>query len=607
MRTFVQSLERPPEPRVKLYDRIIRNGMVVDGSRQPRYRADIGIRGGRVAAIGRLDPADAAEVLDATGLIVAPGFVDLHTHYDAQLFWDPYCTLSSWHGITSVVIGNCGFGFAPVRPEMRERAMLSMTRVEAIPLASMAAGMPWDWVSFPEFLDSVDRAPKAVNILPYVPVGPMLTWVLGFDDAKAGRRPTDAEHAELRRLLHEAMDAGGCGWSAQRMLPDGPAAVQRDFDGSPMPTDVMHDDTCRELARVLRERNAGFMQMLMVSGDNRRDQLFYEEMAEISGRPMIMNVVQAFDHRPDIHRRVLRWLASCRERGVRVVGQGLTTDAGFTFSFEEWNLFDDAAPWREATTGTLEERKARLADPARRQALKDHMPKTATGPLPEIVICGPKLEKNQRWLDHTLALVAEKTGRHPVDVMLDMAVEEDLRTEFFAAPPNGRIDYLREIVDDPYVLFGVSDGGAHTRFLTAGRYPTETLCKIVREHGMISLEEAHWRLSALPAQVAGFEGRGVLRVGAPADIVVYDYERLRVLPQEIVHDLPGGEWRRIQRASGYRWVLVNGEVTIENDAQTGRHSGMLLRHGTGAATRGAQPAGEAEGSRSPSMASASAA
>lgn len=566
------------------YDRIIRNGMVVDGSRQPRFRADIGIRDGRIAAIGRLDPADAAEVLDATGLIVAPGFVDLHTHYDAQLFWDPYCTLSSWHGITSVVIGNCGFGFAPVRPAMRERAMLSMTRVEAIPLASMAAGMPWDWVSFPEFLDSVDRAPKAVNILPYVPIGPMLTWVLGFDDAKAGRRPTEAEHAELRRLLHEAMDAGGCGWSAQRMLPDGPAAVQRDFDGSPMPTDVMHDDTCRELARVLRERNAGFMQMLMVSGDNRRDQLFYEEMAEISGRPMIMNVVQAFDHRPDIHRRVLRWLASCRERGIRVVGQGLTTDAGFTFTFEEWNLFDDAAPWREATTGTLEERKARLADPARRQALKDSMPKTATGPLPEIVICGPRLAKNQCWLDHTLALVAEKTGRHPVDVMLDMAVEEDLRTEFFAAPPNGRIDYLKEIVDDPYVLFGVSDGGAHTRFLTAGRYPTETLCKIVREHGMLSLEEAHWRLSALPAQVAGFEGRGVLRVGAPADIVVYDFERLRVLPQEIVHDLPGGEWRRIQRASGYRWVLVNGEVTIENDAQTGRHSGRLLRHGTGAVT-----------------------
>lgn len=561
------------------FDRVIRNGMIIDGTRAPRYRGDIGIRDGVIAEIGRIDPADAGEVIDAEGLIVAPGFIDLHTHYDAQVFWDPYCTLSSWHGITSVVIGNCGFGFAPVQPEMRERSMLSMTRVEAIPLASMQAGMPWDWVTFPEFLDSVDRTPKAVNILPYVPIGPMLIWVLGFDDAKAGRKPTDAEHAELRRLLNEAMDAGGCGWSAQRMLPDGPAAVQRDFDGSPMPTDVMHDDTCRELAKVLLERNEGFMQMLLVSGDNSRDQRFYEEMAEISGRPIIMNVVQAFDHRPDIHRRVLRWLKSCRERGIRVVGQGLTTDAGFTFTFENWNLFDDSDPWREATTGTLAERKAKLADPARRQALRERMPITATGPLPGIVIVGPKLEKNQQWLDHTLSLAAEKMGKHPVDVMLDMAVEENLETEFFAAPPNGRIDYLKEIVDDPYVLFGVSDGGAHTKFLTAGRYPTETLCKVVREHGMITLEEAHWRLSALPAQLAGFRGRGVIEKGAPADILVYDYENLAVLKEEIVHDLPGGEWRRIQRAKGYRYVLVNGAVTIRDDEQTNTFSGKLLRHG----------------------------
>jgi N-acyl-D-aspartate/D-glutamate deacylase len=563
------------------YDRVILNGTIVDGQRLPRYRGDIGIRGGVIAGIGRIDRSEAREVIDADGLIVAPGFVDLHTHYDAQLFWDPYCTLSGWHGITSVVIGNCGFGFAPVRPEMRERAMMTMTRVEAIPMASMKAGMPWDWVTFPEFLDSVERAPKSINILPYVPIAPLLIWVMGFEAAKEGRRPTEAQHAELCRLLDEAMDAGGCGWSAQRMLPSGPACVQRDFDGSPMPTDVMHDDTCRELAKVLRRRNEGFMQMLLISGDNARDQGFYEEMAELSGRPMIMNVVQAFDHRPEIHRRVLAWLKSCRERGIRVVGQGLTTDAGFTFTFENWNLFDDSQPWCDATTGTLAERKAKLADPARRQALKDNMPRTATGPLPDIVIVGPQLGKNKPWLDHTLALAGQKMGKHPVDVMLDMAVEEDLKTEFFAAPPNGRIEYLKEIVDDPYILFGVSDGGAHTKFLTAGRYPTETLCKVVREHGMISLEEAHWRLSALPAQVAGFEGRGVLRKGAPADIVVYDYDDLAVLPDEIVHDLPGGEWRRIQRARGYRYVLVNGEVTIRDDRQTGAHSGQLLRHGLG--------------------------
>ncbi len=527
------------------YDRVVRGGMIVDGSRLPRFRGDIGIKDGRIAEIGHIAGSEADETIDAGGLIVAPGFVDLHTHYDAQLFWDPYCSLSSWHGITSVVIGNCGFGFAPVRPAERERAMMSMTRVEAIPMASMQAGMPWSWVTFPEFLDSVEAAPKAVNILPYMPISPLLIWVMGFEAAKAGKLPTAEQHAELRRLLHEAMDAGACGWSAQRMLPTGPAAVQRDYDGSAMPTDVMHDETCRELARVLAERNDGFVQMLLVSGDNARDRAFYEEVATISGRPVIMNVIQAFDHRPEIHRRVLAWLKSCRERGIRVVGQGLTTDAGFTFTFEDWNLFDDSQPWCEATTGTREERLAKLADPARRPGLREKLPITAVGPLPQIAIVGPRLEKNKKWLD----------------------------------PPNGRIDYLRELVDDPYVLFGVSDGGAHTKFLTAGRYPTETLCKVVREHRMLSLEDVHWRLSALPAEVAGFRGRGVLKKGAPADIVVYDLDGLSVLPDEIAHDLPGGEWRRVQRAEGYKYVLVNGEVTIRNDRPTNTYSGRLLRHG----------------------------
>ncbi len=193
------------------YDVIVKNGTLIDGTQSQRYRADVGIRGGRVTAVGRLRPSDGARVLDATGMIVAPGFIDLHTHYDAQLFWDPYLTLSGWHGVTSVVIGNCGFGFAPMRPEMRERSMLTMTRVEAIPYESMKQGLPWDWTTYPEFLDSVDRKPKALNVLPYVPVAPLLTWVLGFDPARARERPTDAENRGLRRLLHEAMDAGDCG------------------------------------------------------------------------------------------------------------------------------------------------------------------------------------------------------------------------------------------------------------------------------------------------------------------------------------------------------------------------------------------------------------
>ena len=566
------------------FDVIIRGGMIIDGQRTPRYRGDIGITDGRVQSItgiGGLARKSAAKEIDADGLIVAPGFVDLHTHYDAQIFWDPYCTISGWHGITTVVIGNCGFGFAPVAPEARERAMLSMTRVEAIPLAAMKAGMPWDWETFPEFLDSVERTPKAMNIVPYVPISPIMIQVMGLEDAKAGRMPTDAEHAEMCRMLDEAMDAGGCGWSMQRLPPSGPGAAQLDYDGTPMVTDVMHNETAIEFAKVLRRRNAGHMQCTMVSGDPKADQAHLAELAEISGRPMVFNVVQANDALPQIHRKVMAWLERCREQGIRVYGQGMTTDAGYSFTFEDWNLFDECPAWREATVGTKEERLAKLADPERRPDLRAQVPAFVLGPFPEIVVTGPKSPETEQFLDHTIGLVAEKTGKHVVDAMLDIVVADNLETEFFSMPPNTRLDLLKEIVDNPYVLFGVSDGGAHTKFLTAGRYPTETLTKIVREHGMLSLEDAHWRLAALPAQLAGCPERGQIRIGAPADIVVYDYENLAVTDPEVVHDLPGGEWRRVQRAEGYRYVLINGEVTIENDQQTDTYSGQLLRHGEG--------------------------
>ena len=567
------------------FDTLIKGGMVFDGSRTPRYRGDIGIKNGLIAEIGHIDAGRANKVLDADGMNVAPGFVDLHTHYDAQLFWDPYCTISGWHGITTVVIGNCGFGFAPVAPDARERSMLTMTRVEAIPLASMKAGMPWDWETFPEFLDSVERTPKAMNIVPYVPISPIMVSVMGLDDAKAGRMPTPEEHAEMCRLLDESMDAGGCGWSMQRLPPSGPGAAQLDYDGTPMPTDVMHNETAVEFAKVLRRRNAGHMQCTMVSGNPKADQAHLAELAEISGRPMVFNVVQAQDGMPDVHRKVMAWLDRCREQGIRVYGQGMTTDAGYSFTFEDWNLFDECPAWREATVGSREERLAKLADPARREALRQQVPAFVLGPFEEIVVTGPATPETECWLDHTIGLVAEKTGKHVVDAMLDIVVADKLETEFFSMPPNTRLDLLREIVDNPYVLFGVSDGGAHTKFLTAGRYPTETLTKIVREHGMLSLEDAHWRLSALPAQLAGCNDRGILKVGAPADIVVYDYENLEITPPEVAYDLPGNEWRRVQRAQGYRYVLINGEVTIEDDQQTDVFSGELLRHGVGRRAR----------------------
>ncbi|MGO9449858.1 MAG: N-acyl-D-amino-acid deacylase family protein [Candidatus Binataceae bacterium] len=560
------------------FDVLIRDGMIIDGTRMPRFRGDLGVKNGKVARIGRLRPSDADRVIDASGHIVAPGFVDLHTHYDAQLFWDPYCSISSWHGVTSIVIGNCGFGFAPVHPEGRDRAMLTMTRVEAIPYASMKAGMPWDWSSFPEFLDSIERHPKALNILPYVPVSPLLTWVMGLEDAKL-RPPTEQEEREICRLLDEAMDAGACGWSAQRLDPNGPACVQRDFDGTPMVSDLMSDDTCLALARVLGRRNEGFMQMTLVSTDSQHDFQHYEKLAEVSGRPILYNVVQPRDSLPFVHRSLISWIDSCRQRGLRVYGQAVTADTGMAFTFENWNLFDDSAPWCEATTGTPEERKHKLADPERREALRARMPRVITDQFDLIFVTAAERPELKEYEGLTLREAGERTGKHPVDFMLDVAVADDLRTEFYAPGPNQNMDFMKEMIDYPWLIPGVSDGGAHTKFFTGGQYPTEMLERLVREREMLSLEEAHWRLSALPALCAGFRDRGFLREGAPADIVIYDYDKLHVRPMEIVHDLPGGEWRRVRRAEGFRSIMVNGQVTIENDRETGTHPGRLLRHG----------------------------
>jgi N-acyl-D-aspartate/D-glutamate deacylase len=566
------------------FDLVVKNGMVVDGTRAPRFRGDIGVKNGRIAKIGRIRPDEAAKVVDASGLIVAPGFIDLHTHYDAQIFWDPYLTISSWHGVTSVVLGNCGFGFAPVLPKDVDRAMLTMVRTEAIPLRAMQAAMKFDWETYPQFMDALDRQPKGINLLPYVPMNPLLGYVMGLDESKTGRMPTDQEHATMRRLLSEAMDAGACGWSAQRLMPDGPSSVQRDFDGSPMNTDIMHDETCIEMAKVLGERGEGFQELTLSSWDPKKDAKHFELLAEISGRPIMFEAVIAQDRFPHRHRNTMKWLERCRQRGVPVYGQGITTDAGLSFTFEDWNLFDDSDAWREATTGTVAERKDKLGDPRRREALKNQMPRESliTSYFDQIIITDCVKAENKSFEGLTLRKAAAQSGKHPVDAMLDLAVSEDLKTEFFAPAINQNMELMKELIEYPYLTFGVSDGGAHTKFLTAGRFPTEGIVKYCREFGWLSLEDIHWRLSALPAFCAGFKDRGFLREGAPADIVVYDFDQLKVLPIEIVHDLPGDEWRRVQRSEGYKWIIVNGEVTFQDDRCTGATPGQVLRHGVGA-------------------------
>ena len=406
------------------YDLLFKGGTVIDGQRTPRFTSDVAIAGGRIAQIGSVSESDAARVFDARDLIVATGFIDLHTHFDSQIFWDPYCTMSGWHGVTSVVIGNCGFGFAPVSPENRERSMLTLERNEAVRATTMAAGMPWDWVTFPEYLDSVQRTPKGVNVLSYMGLSPVMSWVMGLEDAK-GRPATPDEQQKMCALLGEALDAGACGFSAQILGPD---SVQRDYDGTPMITDIMAPDDLIAFARVLREKRRGFIQVLGADFD------LFEKVAEISGRPVIWNTLEfAHDQHGNTYgsyKDILRWLEKGNARGLRLFGHAVTCQIDIQFSLEDWNLFDAYPVWREITVGSIPERMRKMRDPAPRRALRDEFDSLAARRdrhpdkpvglflgIPNMLVAEAKTARVRELEGYMIGEIAARENKHPVDML----------------------------------------------------------------------------------------------------------------------------------------------------------------------------------------------
>jgi len=583
------------------FDLIIRGGTIVDGQRTPRYRGDLGIKNGKVAAItgaGGLSRRTATKVIDADGLIVAPGFVDLHTHYDAQIYWDPYCTTGGWHGVTSVVIGNCGFGLAPVAAtaEARDRAMMSLTRNEALSYPAMKAGLPWDWETFPQFMDSIERVPKGINIVSYVPLSLVISYVMGGVDAAKKRRPSEHEMARMKQLISEAMDAGACGISAQRL---GETSVQRDYDGSPTVTDTMHFDDFLSLCSVLKDKGRGAIQVLGLSIEET------ERVCEISGAMVIYNVLalECDQHGMKTHGKweeFTNWMEDANLRGLRVSAQTVSTGIDFQFTFEDWNLYDYSPLWRDLCMGSTVERIAKMKDPARRTPLReeyDELHRRFGGPTPDAnqEVAATALMQHfsladnsvlivenddlQKYEGRTIRDIANEEKKHVCDVLLDIAVADDLRTTFATPPVLFNLDEMNRLLHKPHTIPGISDGGAHMKFQWLGRYTTEYLVKYVREHKMIDLEYAHWHLSAVPAQYAGLLDRGVIRVGFPADILIYDLDKLGWTELEKVYDLPAGDWRRVTKGVGYRYTLVNGVITSVDGTFTGATPGLLLRHG----------------------------
>ena len=596
------------------YDTIIRNGTIVDGTGGvPAYRADLAIKNGKIAQISGQIKASAKEELDATGCIVAPGAVDLHTHYDLQLNWEPYGTMSGWHGVTTVTIGQCGFGFAPCKEGDREAAMRLMTRIEAIPMRTMELGLRWDWETFPQWMDSLDTHPLGINVAPLVPFNALRLYVMGLEESRTRIHANEQEIKKMQAIQHDAMKAGAFGWSSMKTLGNRPD------DGRFIPSQVASNEEFMALAEVLSEFGVGSIGWTRgaaerplppgepdliggevgpvaqsgvlfdpvegdATGKGRED--FLIDMCRTSGRPLQWGAVIYNEQNPTRYKAQLSFLERARAEGAQMFAQTSSVNTVPHFEFAEYNGFDTMPNWIDPFVGTPEERIVKLNTPGVRDKMKEDLGVySGSGERgsdwTKIKIVEVRHERNFQYEGLNMLELGEMTGKHPMDAMLDLALDEDLRTEFsVASVTTSDPEATSEILNHPFTHPCVSDGGAHVRYVTIGTWPVAFLSKWVRDLEIMSLEKAHYKIACLPAYIAGLTDRGILKEGYAADIIVYDQEKLGLQYDSPVyaHDFPGNERRIIQKAKGIRYTMVNGVVTFtEGTVCTGAVPGKLLR------------------------------
>lgn len=579
------------------YDLVIKDGCLVDGTGVARMFADVAVADGVIQRVSGSIPADrAAHVIDAGGRIVAPGVIDPHTHYDAQVHWDPYCTNSSWHGNTTVVVGNCGFGFAPCAAAARERYMAMMENTEQVPIDAMRRALGWQWETFPEWMRHMATLPKGVNLASYLPLNSLMMFVMGYEGAKS-RAATGAELARMRDLLHRAMDAGAIGFALSHL---GEFNSHKDCDGSPMPTDAMHVEDAFRLAEVLRERDQGVIQCLCELPGGVGNRATAETLARVSRRPVLHNVVAAFDAMPDYHQEVLAWLDRVEAEGLNLYSQAFAFRAWNEFNVVDFNAWQHVPLFRALCEAPGAAGKAALAeDPGYlERARREYDPAAMDG-------AGGSLESLVLKQANGAADFAADEGRLLGDIARDRALPVTDVFLAIVAGSNALADFrttaatsedpakVAAILEHRRTLPGTSDGGAHVKFHSGGQYATDNLTWLVREQGLLSLEQMHFKLSYLPARVLGLRQRGALLEGYAADLYIYDYEQLgyRHGVYGIAEDLPGGDWRRVCPAQGIDWVIVNGQPIFEGGRATGAVPGRMLGAAGAAPASGAAVAG----------------
>ena len=559
------------------YDLVIRNGTVIDGSGLPRFRADVGVIKGKVASIGKIRES-AREVIDAEGHIVAPGFIDAHTHMDAQIFWDALGTCSCWHGITSVVMGNCGFSLAPCGEKDKLRVMRNLERAEDISPEAMEAGIKWSWTTFPEYLDAVERQPKGINYAAYMGHSALRTYVMGD---RAFEEQATTEDLELMKIeMRRAISAGAIGFTTSR------TRNHQTPDGHPVASRLANWSEVRELVGVMGEMNAGIFEIAGedtgVEGDRLDDYLArLKSLAVDTSVPVTFGMFST-RRAPDYWRNYFRLADETAAEGGRMFIQVHSRSLNVLLSFETNMPFDKLPLWRELRKRPLAEQEAALRDPDQRRKLVAASHERIEGrPV------GPEARNaNYKWLFpldratppyRSIAEIAEASGKDPVGVLIDLALEKHMKQFFLQTLINENQDHVLEMMKHPRSVVTFSDSGAHVSQIMDSSLQTHLLSYWVREKQALTVEQAVRSLSFVPAYHWGLAGRGLLREGYNADVVVFDPDRVNPMIPELTYDLPAGARRLKQKAEGIMATVVNGEVLLRNNEHTGALPGKLLR------------------------------